>query len=227
MGATDAGCTFAAGRRFQENFIRRCLLHLMKQTIVGGDDELFHRQLARRFDQRRGRADHIGLGNDIQRRFGVDQHLGVGMPGAQLAQPVGLEGFVHHAGAAPQQHVDAGLPLHVSAQVSVGRPNQFFAPFGQMAYQIQGDTRGDHPVGTGFHRCAGIGVDHHRPFGMLVAKGGELLGRATQIQRALGMQVRHQYPFFRIEDLGGFAHEAHARHHQGAGLALGAEASHV
>ena len=41
------------------------------------------------------------------------------------------------------------------------------------------------------------------------------------------MEVRHQHPFFRVQDLGGLAHEAHAADDEGGGVCLVTEPGHV
>jgi hypothetical protein len=61
---------------------------------------------------------------------------------------------------------------------------------------------------------------------MLVAEGRELVGRAAQVERTGGVQVRHQDGLFRAQDLGRLAHEAHAGDHQGFGRVVAAEARH-
>ncbi|MCY1373291.1 hypothetical protein D9M69_605560 [compost metagenome] len=61
---------------------------------------------------------------------------------------------------------------------------------------------------------------------MRIAEGGEFVGRATQVERAGRIQVRHQHGLLGAEDLGGLAHEAHAGHHQGLGVVVAAEARH-
>ena len=80
-----------------------------------------------RLDQLRGRADHVGQRDHRFRRFGMHQHRGGRMLGAQLLQRLGLERFMHDAGALPQQHVGAADALHVIAQMAIRRPQQLVA----------------------------------------------------------------------------------------------------
>ncbi|MCY1404036.1 hypothetical protein D9M71_192360 [compost metagenome] len=61
---------------------------------------------------------------------------------------------------------------------------------------------------------------------MLVAEGGELVHRATQVQGAGRFQGGHQHAFFRIEDLGRLTHESHAGNDHGLRRMLIAETGH-
>ena len=177
-------------------------------------------------DQLRGRADHVGQRHHVGRRLRVHQHLRVRILGLEQVQLDALEFVVHDAGTLPQQHVGAGLLLDVGAQVPVRRPQDLLALRVQVRDDVQADRRGHHPVGARLHGGAGVGVDHHRAVGMLVAEGGEFVGRAAQVERAGRVQVGHQDAFFRAEDFGGFAHEAHAGHDQRLGRVVAAEARH-
>lgn len=157
----------------------------------------------------------------------MHQHGGIRIPGLHLPDAVGLELLVHHATAGPEEHLAAGPAADIGAQVLVRGPENFFVLPGQVADNGQGDARGDHPVGPGLDLGAGIGIDHHGMVGMAVAEPGEQPGRAVEVQGAGGLGVRHENPFFRVEDLGRLAHETDPGHHQGGGGMLGAEAGHL
>ena len=80
---------------------------------------------------------------------------------------------------------------------------------------------------AGLDLGAGVGVDHHRVVRMAVAEGAEQVGRTILVERAGGVQVRHQHPLLVVEDLRGLAHEADPGDHQGGGPLLGAETGHL
>ena len=145
----------------------------------------------------------------------------------QLAQSAGLELLVYHAAAIPDEHVSAGLALDIVAQVFIRRPQYFLSLLVQVLNKFRGDTRRYHPVGTRFHGCAGIGVHHHLAFRMGIAKWNERVGRAPEIERALGLQGRHEHTLFRIQNLGGLAHETHTGDHQCSRRMLMPKTRHV
>ncbi len=138
-----------------------------------------------------------------------------------------LELVVHDARAVPQQHVGAGLLLDVAAEVAVGGPQDLLALGLQVVHHGQRAGTGHHPVGARLHGGAGVGVDDDGAVGMGVAEGGEVVGRAAEIERAGGVEVGHQHALARRQDLGGLAHEAHAGHHQGLLRGVAAEAGHL
>ena len=61
MGATLAGRAVAGGRRFDEHFARCSLTHLVKDAVVGRNDEFLCVQRDCCRNQLRGRTDHVGL----------------------------------------------------------------------------------------------------------------------------------------------------------------------
>jgi hypothetical protein len=89
-----------------------------------------------------------------------------------------------------------------------------FPAFVQVAHDVERDCRSDHPSGTRLDRGARIRIDHHGALGVLVAETGKFIGRTTQIERAVRIEIGHEHALLRIEDLRGLAHEAHARDHQ-------------
>lgn len=204
----------------------RPLAHLVQDALFGGDDQAPRIQCPRGLDQLGGGADHVGLRQYRRRRFGMRQHARIGVLGAHQRQLGALEFVVHQACALPQQHVGAGLLLHIVAQVPVGRPQDLLAARMQVGDQVQRDRRGDDPIGARFHRGAGVGVDHHGTVGMRVAPGREVRRGTAQVERATGREIRHQHALAGAEDLGGVAHEAHARHDQCPGGVVAAETGH-
>src|ERR1043166_1681242 len=112
----------ACGGRLEEAPLRRELAHLMQDAVVGGDDEFLGVKLLRSFDELSRRADHVGQLEYRLRRLGMRQHFRLRALELQLFELEGLELVVHDAGAAPQQHVGAGLLLNVAAQMAIGRP---------------------------------------------------------------------------------------------------------
>ena len=198
---------FTRGRGFDQQLAGGGFVHLVEDAVVGGNDEFGVGQGAHGVDQLRGRADDVGQRDHRLRRLGVYQHSRLRVFGVQLFQRVGLEGFVHHARALPQQHVGAADALHVIAQVAIRRPQQPVALAMQIFDDLGGDTRGDDPVGARFHRRAGVGVDDREPVRVGVAERGKFVCRAGQVERTLGAEVGHDDALFRIQDLGGLAHE--------------------
>ena len=157
----------------------------------------------------------------------MHQHDGIRVLGLQRQQLLGLELVVHDARTLPQQHVGAGLATDVVAQVPVRPPDELFSLRLEVGDDLQRHRRRDDPVGTRLHGGAGVGIHHHRPVRMLVAEGRELVLGAAQVQRAFCFQIRHQHRLVRAEDLGAFAHEAHAGHHQHPRRMGGAESGHL
>jgi len=99
-----------------------------------------------------------------------------------VTQSIGLELFMHHAGAIPDQHVGAGDALDVVAEMAVRREQDFPALGVQVGHHVLGDTGSDHPVGARFHGGRGIGVDHDLAVRVLVAELGKFVHRAADIQ---------------------------------------------
>src|SRR5690606_32479103 len=221
-----AGGALAGGGGDDQFLVRRRLLHLVENALVGGDDDAFVGQVAGGGDELGGGAHGIGHLHHVARGFGVHQDGGVGVEGLQLLEAAELELLVDDTAAVPQQHIGAGLLLHIAAQVLVGGPEDLLPPAIQVVDDIEGDAGGDHPVGPGLHRRRGVGVDHHGAVGVLVAEGGEFLGGAADVQGAGGLEGGHQHALFGGEDLGGLAHELDAAHQQGRGPVLLAEARH-
>ena len=199
----------------------------MKNAQIGGDDKGAGGQAAHGGNQLGGGAHHIGQCGDFGRRFGVHQNGGFGVQVGQRLELIGLEFIVHHAAALPQQHVGPGLLLDMAAQMPVWGPEDFFAACMQGGNDVLPHRGGDDPVSPRLHGSAGIGVDNHGAVGVGIAELAEFIGRATQIKRASGVPIGHEYGFFRAQDFGGLAHEAHACHYQGGSGVLGAKACHL
>ncbi len=62
---------------------------------------------------------------------------------------------------------------------------------------------------------------------MRIAPARERLGRASEIERAGRLQIRHQHALFGRQDLRGLAHEAHAGNDQRARRVIATEARHL
>ena len=74
----------------------------------------------REVEDRLGRADVVGMIDDVRRAFGMRRDRRAGMLGLEL-QKLGLaERLVDDADARPQQHVAAGLAREIAAEVAVG-----------------------------------------------------------------------------------------------------------
>jgi len=116
--------------------------------------------------------------------------------------------------------------LDVAAQVLVRAPDDGFAVVHQGLDDFQRAAGSHDPVGPRFDRCRGVGIDHHGTLGVLVAERRELLHRAAQVERAGRFEGWHQDAFFRGEDLGGLAHEAHAGDDHRVGGVILAETGH-
>ena len=59
-----------------------------------------------------------------------------------------------------------------------------------------------------------------------VVESVEGVGRAAQVQRALGLEGRHQDAFFRIEDFGRFTHKSNPGNDYGTGRVVMPKAGH-
>ncbi len=168
-----------------------------------------------------GQRHHVG------RAFGVHQHLGRRVLAHQLLQLKSLEFVVHDARTLPHQHVGPGFALDVGAQVLVWRPQDFVPAFFERAHDVKGAARCHQPVGARLHGRAGVGIDHYRALGVLVAKGGKFVDRATEVERAGGVEVGHEHGFVRRQNFGRLAHEAHAADHQRLRCVLAPKTRHL
>lgn len=184
-----------------------------------------------------GAADHVGVFQDGMRAFGVgeDDRAGVVPLGSQ--QILNTEDLVDHARAGPEDHLAAGDFREVTAQVLIRDEENLFvsrdavddfagiaARHDPVAQRFDGRRRVD--VGDGLE------IVPFRAKFLLVR--GEFVGRATVGQRATGLQVGHQHPLVRAEDLGRFPHEVNAaeddragRHGRGVARELQAVAGEV
>ena len=111
--------------------------------------------------------------------------------------------------------------------MSVRCPEDFFTLRMQMRNDIQTDGRSHHPVGASLDRSAGVGINHHRTIRMGIAKGGEFVCGATQIQRTSRIQIRHQHGLFRGENFCCLAHETYTGHDQRLGRMITTKARHL
>ena len=217
----------ARGGRDDQFLVRHRLLHGMEDPLVGGDDEGPVRHFPGRLHDLRGRPHAVRQFDDGGRGFRVHQHGGLRVLHHQVAQAVGLELFVHDAGAVPDQHVGAGDALDVMPEVPVGREQDLFALRVQVRDHVLGDAGGHHPVRARLHGGRGVRVNHHGAVGVLIAERRELVGRAAQVQRAGGLQGGHQHALVGRQDLGRLAHELDAGHDQGLRRVVVAEARHL
>ena len=67
-----------------------------------------------------GRADMVGMVDDVRRAFGMRRDRRAGMLGLELEQLGLAERLVDDAHARPQQHVAPGLAREIAAEVPVG-----------------------------------------------------------------------------------------------------------
>ena len=77
------------------------------------------RRFERVLQDARGRADIIGMIDDVRRAFGMGEHRRAGMLRLQLEQLGLREGLVDDAHARPEQHVAAGLAGQIAAEMLV------------------------------------------------------------------------------------------------------------
>ena len=133
---------------------------------------------------------------------------------------------MHDAHAGPKHHVGAGLFLDVAAQMLVGRPKDLLPLLVQMAHDVEAHARSDAPVGARLHGRAGVGIDDHGAVRMRIAELGEFIGWAAEVERAFSLERGHEHALVRAQNLGGLAHEAHARHDERLGRMVAPEARH-
>ena len=202
-------------------------MHLPKDALVGGNDELLIGHLQHRLDELGSGANHIGLIDHLVGGFRVDQDGGLRVQAPDPVEGEALEFLMDDAGPGPEQHLRPRHPFHVVAQVFVRGPEDLKVLGVEVFNDGQGDTGGHHPIRAGLDRRRGVGIDDHHMFRVLVAEGPEQVRRTTFIQGAGGRQVRHEDALFRIENLGGLAHKADTADNQGAGRTLTAEARHL
>ena len=106
--------------RADERLVRRRLLHLVDDVRLGRDDDRLAGECQREIEDRLGRADMVGMVDDVRRAFGMRGDRRAGMLRLELQQLGLAEGLVDDAHARPQQHVAAGLAREIAAEVPVG-----------------------------------------------------------------------------------------------------------
>ena len=101
-------------------FCRRRFLHLVDDVRLGRDEDRLRGRGQREVEDRLGRADMVGMVDDVRRAFGMRRDRRVGMLGLELEQLGLAESLVDDADARPQQHVAADLAREIAAEVAVG-----------------------------------------------------------------------------------------------------------
>ena len=210
-----------------QGLARGQLAHPVEDAVVGGHDVLAGVALDDRLQELGGRADDVGLGHDARRRLRVDEDRRAGVLRAEELELDALELLVDDAGAVPHQHVGAGLARDVGAEVPVGGPQDLLARVREVAHDRERAGARDHPVGAGLHGGARVGVDDDGAVGVRVAEGGELVGRAAEVERAGRVEVGHQDPLLGAQDLRRLAHEADAGDDERPRRVVAPEAGHL
>ena len=77
-------------------------------------------EVKREIEDRLGRADMVGMVDDVRRAFGMRRDRRAGMLGLELQQLGLAERLVDDADARPQQHLAPGLAGEIAAEVPVG-----------------------------------------------------------------------------------------------------------
>jgi hypothetical protein len=194
------------------------------------DDELALGALDHVLEQRRGRADELGFGEQARLALGMRDELGLGMLDLELGDLALAEGLVDDAGALPEPHRSttgalARPPLGACARPYDGASRLLGDKGAQVA--VRGEEDGpvardllDDPHGVGArHDDVALGFDGGRAVdvardevvGVLRAEAAKSLRRAAVGKRAAGAKVRKHHLAAGIEDLGAFGHEVHAR----------------
>ena len=100
-------------------------LHLVDDVGFGRDDQRIAREGLRKLQDAAGRADIIGMVDDVRRAFGMRGHWNAGMLRFQFQQFSFRKRLMHNAHARPQQHVTVELTAQIATQMPVGSKNDF------------------------------------------------------------------------------------------------------
>ncbi len=177
-------------------------------------------------EDRLGRADQIGMVDDVRRAFGMGEHRGAGMLRLELEQLGLREGLVDDAHARPEQHVAAGLAGEIAAEMLVGAEDDLLL-LRDLREDDLGRRAGDDDVAERLHRRRAVDVGQRDMVGMGLAEGLELVGRAAVLEAAAGVQVGQDDDLLGREDLGRLGHEAHPAEGDHVGVGRGGLARQV
>lgn len=191
-----------------EGLLRGSQLHLVDDPRLGGDDELLPRVVDGIVQQSGGRADEMGLLQDMRLAFGMGDQLGLRMANHQLGDLFIGKDLVHHAGPVPDHHVATGLLDQVGAEVLVGGKNDGL---------ILGDAVDDvHRVGGGttdirqrLHLRGAVDVTDHHMIGVFFLELAEERRWTGISQGTSRLQVGKKHLLLRGQHLGRLRHEVH------------------
>ena len=150
----------------------------------------------REVEDRLGRADMVGMVDDVRRAFGMRRDRRAGMLGLELQQLGLAERLVDDADARPQQHVAPGLAGEIAAEVPVGAEDDLLV-LGDLLEDHVAPTTGDDDVAERFHRRRAVDVGQRDMVGMRLAERLELVGRAAVLEAAAGVHVGQDDDLFR------------------------------
>ena len=150
----------------------------------------------REIEDRLGRADEVGMVDDVRRAFGVRGDRRAGMLGLEL-QELGLaERLVDDADARPQQHLAAELAREIAAEVAVGTEDDLLVLRDLVEDDLRA-RRGDDDVAERLHRRRAVDVGQRHMVRVRGAERGELVGRAAVLEAAAGVHVGQDDGLFR------------------------------
>jgi hypothetical protein len=210
--AISAGTSIAGLKRLQGSQDARQGDALHVRAQVAGLDELHigkldgdvaghralgdHRHLLRVhfrhvLDHRRGRADIIGLLQDVIGALRMGHDVDAGVHAAELPQLGTGEALVHLAGTCPHHQFDLGLAGDVLPQKLVG--NEDHLVDAQRLDHLHGVGRGAADVRFRLDLRRGVDVRHNRQAGVTGAEGAHIGTGDRGCQGAAGTQVRQQH----------------------------------
>ena len=97
------------------------------------------------------------------------------------------------------------------AEVTIRRPQDFFAARLEVLDDRQRDAARDHPIRQRLHARGRVRIHDDGAIRVRFAERFEFIGRTTDVERALRLECRHQHALLGRKDLGRFAHEPDAR----------------
>ena len=176
-------------------------------------------ELEREIEDRPGRADMVGMIDDVRRAFGMRRDRRVGVLGLELQQLGLAERLVDDADARPQQHLAPHLAREIAAEVAVGAEDDLLVLRDLVEDDLRA-RRGDDDVAERFHRRRAVDVGQRDMVRVRGAEGRELVGRAAVLEAASGVHVGQDDGLLRREDFRRLRHEANAAEgdHLGVGL---------
>ena len=228
-GSTLTSCVIVCSER--RILSKRDALHV-RAEIAGaqefdvanvGRNVVGHRAFGQHDDARRalldhvvdhggGRAGEIAFGDDVGGAFGMGEHDRAGMVGAEAADVLGREAFVHLAAAVPGDDLDLRLVGDVLGQELVGdEDDRVDAAFGGDRFDHRDRVRRRAAdVAFGFHVGRGVHVGDDGQVRVFLLQQAHVGAGDGGGERAAGFEIGDQHRLVGRQDLRRLGHEVDA-----------------